>query len=260
MGKVLVLLGALTTSVAFVGTAMANHSWGSYHWARAANPLTLQVGDNVSSGWDAHLDRAVSDWNSPLGGYTKVLQLNKATGMAGASCSPSTGRIEVCNSTYGNTGWLGIAQIWASGSHITQGVAKMNDTYFNTATYNTPEWRQLVMCQEVAHDFGLDHQDENFNNANLGSCMDYTNDPDGPLSNLQPNVHDFEQLALIYAHLDGSSGGGKPCRGKKCPNPAALDNAPPFSQASRANGSVYVDHLANGGRKITHVFWTPSGE
>jgi len=260
MGRVLVLLGALATSVAFVGTALANHSWGSYHWARTANPLTLQVGDNVSSGWDARLDQALSDWNTPPGGYPKVLQLNKATGQAGASCSPTAGRIEVCNSTYGNTGWLGIAQIWASGSHITQGVAKMNDTYFNTATYNTAAWRQLVMCQEVAHDFGLDHQDENFNNANLGSCMDYTSNPDGPPSNLQPNVHDFEELALIYAHLDGSSGGGKPCRGKKCPKPAAVDNAPPFSQASRANGSVYVDHLANGGRKITHVLWTPFGE
>ncbi len=35
------------------------------------------------------------------------------------------------------------------------------------------------MCQEIGHDFGLDHQDENFNNPNLGTCMDYTNDPLG---------------------------------------------------------------------------------
>ena len=26
--------------------------------------------------------------------------------------------------------------------------------------------RQLVMCQEIAHDFGLDHNDENFSNTN----------------------------------------------------------------------------------------------
>jgi hypothetical protein len=113
------------------------------------------------------------------------------------------------------------------------------------------------MCQEIAHDFGLDHQDEAFSNPNLGSCMDYTNDPDGPPSNEHPNAHDFEQLAAIYAHSD-SSGGGKPCKGRKCQN--GLENAPPFAQASRATGSVYVDALPNGGRRITHVFWTPFGE
>ncbi len=79
----------------------------------------------------------------------------------------------------------------------------MNDTYFNAAPYNTPEWRQLVMCQEVAHTFGLGHQDETFANTNLGSCMDYTNNP---ASNQHPNAHDFEQLETIYgSHLDSST-------------------------------------------------------
>jgi hypothetical protein len=61
------------------------------------------------------------------------------------------------------------------------------------------------MCQEVGHTFGLDHQDENFDNANLGTCMDYTSDPDGPPSNLHPNQHDYDELAIIYAHLDGTT-------------------------------------------------------
>jgi hypothetical protein len=174
---------------------------GDYHWARTSNPFTLKVGDNVSSAWDAYLDEAISDWNR-----SSVLNSTKVTGeTSGRKCRPTTGRIEVCNASYGNNGWLGIAQIWISGPHITQGVAKMNDTYFNTATYNTPAWRWLVMCQEIAHDFGLDHQDENFNNGNLGSCMDYTSDPDGPPSNEHPNGHDFDQLEDIYAHLDGST-------------------------------------------------------
>jgi hypothetical protein len=255
MGKVLVLLGALAASVALVGTALANHSWGSYHWSGSSNPRQLAVGDNMSSGWKSHLTTAVTDWNA-----SAVVHLNVSAGQAGSNCSPVSGRIEVCNGSYGSTGWLGIAQIWASGSHITQAVAKMNDTYFNTAAYNTAAWRQLVVCQEIAHDFGLGHQDENFNNANLGSCMDYTNDPDGGdsygPSNEHPNAHDFVQLASIYAHSDSTTG-GKPCRGKKCPN---LGSAPPFSQASRAMGDLYVDALPNGGRRITHVFWTPFGE
>jgi hypothetical protein len=109
--------------------------------------------------------------------------------------------VEVCNSTYGNNGWLGIAQIWASGSHITQGTTKMNDTYFNTPQYNTGACRQMVMCQEGGHTFGLDHQDEVFDNPNLGTCIDYTNDP----TNQHPNQHDYDELALIYSHLDATT-------------------------------------------------------
>ena len=52
------------------------------------------------------------------------------------------------------------------------------------------------MCQEIGHDFGLNHQDVDFTNYNLGSCMDYTNSPD---SNQKPNQHDYYQLELIYA-------------------------------------------------------------
>jgi len=88
---------------------------------------------------------------------------------------------------------------------------KLNDSYFNTASYNTPAWRLMVMCQEVGHTFGLAHQDEVFANPNLGSCMDYTNDPDGGRtftpgaldpSNEHLNAHDPQQLNSIYTHTD----------------------------------------------------------
>jgi len=70
-----------------------------------------------------------------------------------------------------------------------------------------------VVCQEVGHTFGLDHQDEVFDNANLGTCMDYTNDPDGPPSNLHPNTHDYDELALIYSHSDTTTTVGMPAHG-----------------------------------------------
>ena len=35
--------------------ASANHSWGGYHWARTANPVTVQLGDNVDGIWDPYL-------------------------------------------------------------------------------------------------------------------------------------------------------------------------------------------------------------
>jgi hypothetical protein len=48
-----------------------------------------------------------------------------------------------------------------------------------------------VSCQEVGHTLGLDHQDENFNNANLGTCMDYKNNQS---TNQHPNKHDYDQF------------------------------------------------------------------
>jgi hypothetical protein len=251
MGKAIAAVGVVLASVALVGTALANHAWGNYHWSRASNPFTLQVGDNVSSGWDSYLNVAVSDWAA-----SDVLNLNKVAGNgSGSTCSPTSGTIQVCNGAYGNNGWLGIAQIWVtSGSHITQATTKVNDTYFDTPQYASSAWHQLVMCQEVGHDFGLDHQDENFNNPNLGTCMDYTSDPS---TNQHPNAHDYEELDIIYAHLDGSGGGGKPCNPHKPSCKPGAGSAPPFSQASRANGDVYVDALPNGGHRITHVFWAP---
>ena len=66
------------------------------------------------------------------------------------------GAIQDCNATYGFNGWLGIAEIHDEGGvHITQATTKMNDSYFNSATYNTTAWKNLVMCQEVGHGFGV---------------------------------------------------------------------------------------------------------
>lgn len=184
-------------SIALLPVAtFATHSWNGYHWARTSNPFTLKVGDNVSSAWDSYLDTSISDWSK-----SNVLDLTKVAGGAGnvRRCSAKSGRVEVCNTTYGNNGWLGIASISVSGKHITAGTVKLNDTYYNTATYNTPAWRNLVMCQEIGHTFGLDHQDENFTNPNLGTCMDYTNNPS---TNQHPNQHDYDMLVDIYTHPD----------------------------------------------------------
>ncbi|KKW07663.1 MAG: hypothetical protein UY42_C0009G0036 [Parcubacteria group bacterium GW2011_GWA2_49_16] len=186
---------ALLAVSAFATIASANHSWGGYHWARTANPFTLKLGDNVSTAWDQHLATTSVDWSVSSVLDTVIVPILSNH----KNCRPTAGRVEVCNRTYGNNGWLGIASIWVSGSHITQGTVKLNDTYFNTAKYNTPAWRQLVMCQEVGHTLGLDHQDEIFTNANLGTCMDYTNNPS---TNQHPNAHDYSQLETIYAHLD----------------------------------------------------------
>ncbi len=185
--------------LALPSMAAATHSWGGYHWARTSNPFTIKLGNDLSSGWQTYLSTASSDWSK-----SDVLETSIVSGQAKPrNCRPTAGRDEICNASYGNTGWLGVAQIWITGgTHITQGTVKVNDTYFNTSTYNTPAWRQMVMCQEIGHTFGLDHQDTNFTNANLGTCMDYTNDPG---TNQHPNQHDYDELDIIYAHFDATT-------------------------------------------------------
>lgn len=184
------------TLVALTAISSANHSWNGYHWARTANPFTLKLGDNVDSTWDPILATTSSDWSQSTVLDTTIV----AGGTSPRSCRPTNGQVEVCNARYGNTGWLGVAQIWITGGvHITQGTVKLNDYYFDQPKYNSTAWRNLVSCQEVGHTLGLDHQDTNFDNPNLGTCMDYTNDPS---TNQHPNNHDYDELVTIYSHLD----------------------------------------------------------
>ena len=239
-------------------TAHASHAWGCYHWAHTNTPVALNVGDNVSSQWDSHLDVALQDWNR-----STVLDLTKvAGGTRPKNCRPTSGRIEVCNASYGNNGWLGIAQIWANGCHITQAVTKLNDTYFAQAQYNTPAYRQFVTCQEVGHDFGLAHQDEVFNNPNLGSCMDYTNDPDGgpggasntDPSNEAPNTHDYTELEEIYAHSDlAALFAPAPAADGDLNSPAAWGTLVRTLAGGRVQ--VFERDLGNGMKLITRVTW-----
>ena len=229
-------------------TAYATHSWGGYHFARTANPFTLKLGNNLSSSWAPYLATAASDWS-----VSSMLDLVVVPSTKGKTCKPTLGRIEVCNSTYGKNGWLGIANVWANGTHITQGTTKMNDSYFNTPQYNTPAWRQLVLCQEVGHTFGLDHQDEVFTNQNLGTCMDYTNDPS---TNQHPNTHDFDELALIYAHLDTST-----TISASAPVSQHFDAEDPKEWGSEIHrgksgrSSLYERDFGNGNKVFTFVTW-----
>lgn len=255
-----VLTATGLTVIVAAATLTAGHSWGSYHWARTNNRFTLTVGDNVDANWDAYLDAAITDWSG-----SSVLNLTEVAGSSNPrNCRPTSGRIEVCNSKYGNNGWLGVAQIWVSGTHITQAITKVNDTYFNTPTYNTPAWRQMVMCQEIGHDFGLDHQDETFDNANLGTCMDYTDDPDGGRggasetdpSNERPNRHDYEQLETIYSHFDTTTTVGQSTNRSAA---ASQIDRGQFGRLMRStNGGrteLYTLDLGNGQRVFTHVIW-----
>ncbi len=145
--------------------------------------------------------------------------------------------------------------------HIVQGVVKNNDYYFGNSTYqynNTAEM-QHVICQEIGHTFGLDHQDES--GISLNTCMDYYhNTSASDTKSTHPNQHDYDELATIYQHLDSFT---------------TVGNAPAAMPDEMANGdlsspkswgklvstskdgreSVYVRDFGNGNQVVTHVIW-----
>lgn len=238
---------------------VASHSWGGYHWARTSNPFTLKLGDNMSSDWQPLLAQASSDWNS---GNTPVITAIVG-GTSNRNCRMVAGTTQVCNGKYGNNGWLGLASINITGGvHITQGSAKMNDTYFSTATYNNPNERLHVVCQEVAHTFGLGHQSEDGSSQN--SCMDYfsnTGANAGSTLSTKPNAHDFQQLNTIYAHLDNFTTLAAMSTVKSSRADVDTSDDPSswgvlVSQSASGRSSTYERGNADGSKTVTHVYWT----
>jgi hypothetical protein len=262
--KTILVFGAvcgLAPSIAY-----ADHSWGGYHWARTTANFTLKLGDNLTTDdWKSRLSKASTDWNTSTS--TPILTAI-VTGQATKRSSTVAGTTQVLNGNYGKNGWLGLASINITGGvHITKGSAKMNDSYFSLATYNTPSERQHVMCQEIAHTFGLDHQSEN--GDSLDTCMDYfsnTGANAGITDSTTPNAHDFEELGLIYSHVDtANTYSSSTNTAAAAPNLASsgvdITNDPDswgqlVSQSANGRSSVYERNNSDGSQTLTHVYWT----
>lgn len=264
------LVAIVTAGVAT--TALGNNSWNNYHWARKANPFTLTVINSTTSNWDPYVAKAIGpanlidDWSD-----STVLDLVQTQGDESSktrrSCKGGTGSIRICNLEYGKNGWLGIAGISIDvNGHITTGYTKLNDSYFSSSPYNGGDWKQSVTCQELGHNLGLDHQDENFNNASLYSCMDYQNPP---YPYPDSDGHDYAELVTIYTHIDSynsfstSSGaailGASTCKAPSdtgC-NAAGANNDIGWgaSLGRRGNAETFIRIDPDGTMHLTHVTW-----
>ena len=250
-------------------TTNADNSWGSYHWARTASPFNLTVINSTTSEWDDYVSRAIYHWSMS----TKLTMVEDPNGSTSKKvrrqCKAPSGKVRICNLAYGQTGWLGVAGISIdANAHITKAYTKLNDTYFSMSFYNDPTeyWKQSVTCQELGHNVGLHHQDENFNNASLLTCMDYQNPPYP-----SPNEHDYEQLDEIYAHEDdwynsyddgGSTGGDGGCNappGKGCNKSGVGGNNGDIgwgmSLGRRGQLETFIRIDRDGTRHMTHVIW-----
>ena len=237
--RIWIIAAAALLAATFAQSAAANHSWNDYHWARTSNPFTVRVIDANSPAWDSHLDAAIADWNA-----SSVLDVVREDGSEDKRCRAVSGKVKSCNGKYGQNGWLGVAQIWLTGGHISRGTAKMNDTYFSMPQYNDPTKRQHVMCQEIGHDWGLDHQDES--GADLNTCMDYSSKLDNP----DPNAHDYEQLETIYgSHFDTTSTVASGLSADASAKPEKIE------RNDRIADSIVTETYRDGSKRITHVFW-----
>lgn len=285
------MAAAAMATMVMAGPAAATQ-WGSYHWANNGTGLSLDIHHifRNDADWTQWYGEAVTDWGNTSKTDISLTDQGAWAGTSSKKCDPIAGDVLVCSDNYGYRGWLGVAQIWVTGNHITQATTKLNDSYFASSTYDTPGWRDLVACQEIGHDFGLDHQDETFDNRNLGTCMDYTNAPDGGLvngfdygpPNRQPNAGDYASLTsdAMYGpgHNDGTGGGGGSCNphspkcsgaqdpfafrevGKPAAGAAVTDTgqwgrAVAFDRQGRPD--IFLLDLGNGHSKLTHVFWKP---
>eukprot|EP00536_Pseudo-nitzschia_multiseries_P012775 jgi/Psemu1/326962/estExt_fgenesh1_pg.C_5070001 len=99
---------------------------------------------------------------------------------------------------YGDTRWRGLNEVLLSPRQntIVASTAKLNEFYLN---FEGDDQKIYTSCHELGHGFGLPHWDENFFNADLGNCMDYTQKPgDSKL----PDESNFLYLAQLYGGRD----------------------------------------------------------
>lgn len=274
---------AACVALGAVVPASANHSWNGYHWAKSGSTVPLTINWAVNGTWKPFFDAAMVDWKK-----SSVLSLTAPSTKSAADpqkCNPIAGQVLVCNYPYGKRGWLGIASIWLSNGHISQGTTKLNDSYWGSRSSYGDDLRMLVTCQEIGHNFGLAHQDETFNNVNKGSCMDYTNAASGGIvngfnygpSNEHPNQHDYDMLVSIYNHTESASSAqtstnfgirevGRPAAAGSgsLPKEGSGDTAAEWGEATHHDGKgrpdQFVRRLADGTTMITHVLWAPDAK
>lgn len=156
--------------------------------------LELEMIDALDSNWEDVFHTVVADWDS---GSPRSLKLSTQKQGSDPECEPVDNKSKVCNSNYGDTQWRGINQVLIQNGYIVATTSKMNEYYLDKSS---EAQRRYTMCHEIGHSFGLPHSDEDFFNADLGNCMDYTSNP---AANISPDESNFLFLQDLYGTIPG---------------------------------------------------------
>ena len=88
--------------------------------------------------------------------------------------------------------------------------------------------------------------------ADLNTCMDY----DDALGNPHPNNHDYQQLEIIYAHLDSSTTIASVPAGFANADVHAQENwGTKVRESADGRSAIFVRDFGDGNQIFTFVFW-----
>eukprot|EP00980_Cylindrotheca_fusiformis_P005348 scaffold1138_cov128-Cylindrotheca_fusiformis.AAC.30 len=185
--------------------------------------LTLSILNAMEDKYDNLLAEAVKNWDAGAPVDSLTLTLEKID--YDYDCKEKNGVMKACNGDYGDNGWRGLNEVKLNSvtKIIVSSTARMNDHYLKSSSV---EQKLYTICHELGHGFGLPHWDIDFDNKDLGTCMDYTRRPG---NNMYPSESNFQYLAELYG-------------GRTVSASSAVDNA--SAKSGKAN---------DGNRRILHT-------